>query len=287
MPSTSPKIIDSHAHLNFSDFDKDRDTILDSTLDSGTWVINVGSNFETSRKAVEIAQRHSQGVYAAVGVHPIHVLDEGSSREAMLDLIQNNENVVAIGEIGLDYFHLESEKGKLNADEKDAQFMAVTKKKQQALLSQQLDLARTVNLPVIFHCRHYENYDAHHDILKVLEKFSTLYQNFKLQGVMHCYTGNLQLAEIYLRLGLHIGFTGIITFSNDYNEIIKAIPLERILIETDSPYLSPEPKRGKRNVPENVKYVAEKIAEIKGIKVSKVRKQTIENTRALFSLNVS
>ncbi|MEA3273628.1 MAG: TatD family hydrolase [Patescibacteria group bacterium] len=281
---SSPKIIDSHAHLNFSDFDTDRDAILDDTLDSGTWVINVGSNFETSRKAVEIAQRYSQGVYAAVGIHPIHVLDEGSSREAILDLIQNNENVVAIGEIGLDYFHLESEKGKLKANEEDAQFVAVVKKKQQTLLAQQLELVRAVNLPVIFHCRHYKNYDAHYDMLKVIEKFATLYQNFKLQGVVHCYTGNLQLAEIYLRLGLYLGFTGVITFSDDYNEIIKKTPLERILIETDSPYLSPEPKRGKRNVPENVKYVAEKIAKIKGIKVSEVRSQTVKNTKELFGL---
>ncbi len=287
MPSNHPKIIDSHAHLNFSDFDQDREEILENSLESGTWIINIGADFATSRKAVEIAQGYSRGIYAAIGVHPIHVENETYSQECMLDLIQNNDNVVAIGEIGLDYFHLKSEKGKLNKPVALKKITGAKKsipEKQEELLFKQLELARISGLPIIFHCRHYKNYDAHYDLLKIMEKFAVLYKDFVLRGVIHCYTGDAQLAKIYLKLGLYLGFTGIITFSTDYDEIIKETPLERILIETDSPYLAPAPKRGSRNIPENVKFVAEKIARLKKIKVSKVKKETLKNAQKLFSL---
>jgi TatD DNase family protein len=283
-----PKIIDSHAHLNLPEFNEDREKVLDQTLDSGTWVINVGTNFETSRQAIEIAQRYSQGVYASVGIHPIYVEDETYSQKCMLDLIQNNENVVAVGEIGLDYFHIKDKRGKIKNSNSSSEISRSGKsleEKQQDLLLKQLNLARISGLPVIFHCRHYKNYDAHYDLLKTLEKFATLYKDFVLRGVVHCYTGDAQLAKIYLKLGLYLGFTGIITFSDNYDKIIEETPLERILIETDSPYLSPEPKRGKRNIPENVKFVAEKIAKLKKMKISKIKKKTLGNAQKLFSFN--
>lgn len=279
MPGKYPRLIDSHAHLNFLDFNRDREDIIYDSLEAGIWIINVGAGFDTSRKAVELAQKYCQGVYATIGVHPIHVFSEEYSQEAMWDLAKNNENIVAIGEIGLDYFHLKDKKGKLKGhNEKE------TKEKQKELFFEQLKLARMLQLPVILHCRHNEEYDAHRDILEILEKFTAAYSDFTLKGVMHCYTGDIKLARIYLKLGFYLGFTGVITFSDDYDAIIKETPLDRILVETDCPYLSPEPKRGERNVPQNVKYMVEKIAKVKGEKETIVAKQTVLNASNLFSL---
>ena len=303
------KAIDSHAHLNFAAFEKDRDLVIEDSHKQGVGMINVGAGFDTSRKAVEVAQGYSQGVWAAVGVHPIHALDEDWSEEAMRDLISNNERVVAVGETGLDYFHLFSDRGKVknaagnvakNAVGKAAQNAATKDSKkthenwgkspeeikeiQAKLFIKHLELARLVNLPVIFHCRHFENLDAHFDLLKILEEFASRYKDFQLRGVMHCYTGDEKMAEIYLKLGLYIGFTGVVTFSKDYDKVIEAVPLEQLLIETDCPYLSPVPKRGERNVPANVLLVAEKVAEVKGVEVVEVLRQTTENAIELFNL---
>ncbi|MBU2025439.1 MAG: TatD family hydrolase [Patescibacteria group bacterium] len=285
MDSTKIKIIDSHAHLNFEAFNKDRDKVIEDSHKKGVGMINVGSAFDTSRKAVEIAQDYSRGIWAAIGVHPIHVLDEDFSQEAMRDLACNNERVVAIGETGLDYFHLNSKKGRLKTVAKAGQVEKIKDKQKKVLLSH-LKLARTLDLPLIFHCRCDKNMDAHYDMLEVLEEFSVEHNDFFLKGVMHCYTGNEEFAKIYLKLGLYLGWTGIITFSSDYDEIIRQVPLERILIETDCPYLSPEIRRGERNVPANVWHVAGKIAQVKGERLGRVIKQTRENARNLFGLDV-
>lgn len=292
-----PRLIDSHAHINFGAFDADRDVIIDESLDQGVWMINVGSNFETSRIAVEIAERYVAGVYAAVGVHPIHVLDESYNEACMLDLIRNNQKVAAVGETGLDYFHLESERGKLkaklltntgqpvSAGGRTADSLENIKGRQKKMLLNHLMLAKKTELPVIFHCRHSHDFDAHLDMLAVLEDFAATNKEFVLRGVMHCYTGNVDFARIYLKLGLYLGFTGVITFSSDYDEVVREVPLERILIETDSPYLSPAPRRGERNVPAHVAYVADKIAELKGITPEEVREATSRNALDLFLLH--
>lgn len=292
-----PKLVDSHAHINFGAFDADRDVIIDQSLDQGVWMINVGSNFETSRIAVEIAERYVSGVYSAVGVHPIHVLDESYDEACMLDLIRNNQKVVAVGETGLDYFHLESERGKLKAErlakavqanvakhaaDRPADLVAKIKARQKKLLASHLMLAKKTDLPLIFHCRHSRDFDAHLDMLAVLEDFAATHKEFVLRGVMHCYTGNVDFARIYLKLGLYLGFTGVITFSSDYDEVVQEVPLERLLIETDAPYLSPVPRRGERNVPAHVAYVADKIAELKGITPEEVRQAASQNAFDLF-----
>lgn len=276
-----PKIIDSHSHVNFRAFNEDRDAVIDSALDAGTWMVNVGSNFETSRLAVEIAERYVAGVYSAVGIHPIHVLDETYDEGCMLDLAGNSDKVVAVGETGLDYFHLMGGTGKLSA-KKDPEKI---KEKQKKLFISHLLLAKKTALPVIFHCRHFEKFDAHHDLIVALEEFSADNQDFVLSGVMHCYTGSAKLAEVYLRLGLYVGFTGVVTFSEEYDEVIDAVPMERMLIETDCPYLSPVPRRGERNVPNNVSLVGEHIARVKGIKKEEVFEQTARNALELFSLD--
>jgi TatD DNase family protein len=275
-----PYLIDSHVHLGFEAFCDDWQEVLGEALEKKIWVVNVGAGFDTSRKAVEIAQGYSSGVYAAVGTHPIHVLEEDFSQEIFWDLATNNERVVAIGETGLDYFHLLSDQGKLAKTVSPKK----VKEKQKKVLRGHLELARITNKPLIFHCRHFKNWDAHLDFLKVLEDFSIERHDFILRGVMHCYTGNLSLAQAYLKLGLYLGFTGIITFSSDLEEVIRETPLERILVETDCPYLSPDPKRGERNVPINVRYVASKIAEIKGVSLEEVAKVTTRNAFDLFDL---
>jgi len=281
MTSNLPKIIDSHAHVNFQAFSEDREIVIDNALNSGTWMVNVGSNFETSRLAVEIAEKHVNGVYAAIGVHPIHVLEDTYDEACMLDLAGNSDKVVAVGETGLDYFHLLNGKGKL-ADEKNPEMI---KEKQKKLFFAHLFLAKKLGLPAILHCRHYKKYDAHRDMLAAMEEFSSINQDFILRGVMHCYTGSAQLAELYLRLGLYIGFTGVVTFSDEYDEAIETVPLERMLIETDCPYLSPEPKRGERNIPENVRFVGEHIARVKGMTSEEIFEQTAQNAVELFSLD--
>ena len=176
-----------------------------------------------------------------------------------------------MGEIGLDYFDNITEKAK---------------EKQKQVFMEQLDLARQMDKPIIFHCR-----KAYNDLIELLEIFSFGCSNCmmscapnKLRGVIHCFMGRLSQSEKFLEMGFHISFNGLITYARDYDKVIKNTPLDRILIETDAPYLTPEPHRGKRNEPLYVKYVAEKIAEIKGIKYNQVAKQTTKNARELFGI---
>jgi len=279
MNKEGPKIIDSHAHVNFYVFANDKDQVLMEAKESGTWVINVGSNFETSRKALEIAQDFTIGVYSAIGIHPIHVSHEEFDEECMLDLARNNSGVVGIGETGLDYFHINRGDEKISAKEKEEVI-----EKQKKLFIDHLELARKLNLPVILHCRSHEGNDAYEDMLEILSDFKSKYDDFDLRGVIHCYTGNLAIAKMFINLGFCVGFTGVITFTKDYDEVVGNLPMEKILIETDCPYLAPEPKRGKRNEPKYVRYVSKKIAELKSLDENEVNEFTVQNTRELFGI---
>lgn len=258
-------LIDTHAHLNFEDFENDREEIIGRCLNNDIWIINIGANYETSKKAVEIAEKYEKGVYASVALHPHDVTKEKFDYKKYKELAKNSK-VVAIGECGLDYAFCED-------DEK-------IQKLQQKVFIQHLELAKEFKKPVVIHCRR-----LFPEILKLITQNSQL----KTRGALHCYMGRWSYAEKYLKLGLYISFTGLITYARDYDKVIKNTPLERILIETDAPYLTPEPLRqaqGKsvRNVPENVKYVAEKIAEIKQIPFDKVASQTTQNARELFMI---
>jgi len=274
-------LIDTHAHLNFNAYKADLDKVIQRSLDNNIWMINVGSQYETSKKAVKIAEQYEKGVYAAVGLHPIHLSDgifktkidqeeiEFQTREEDFDYqkykeLAQSKKVAAIGEIGLDYWYKPKTKKKLEE----------FKQKQKEVFLQQLELARELSLPVIFHCR-----TAHDDLLETLN-FQV--SSFKLRGAIHCFTGNWQQAERYLEMGLYLGFNGII-FKLDLDEIIKKTPLEKILIETDCPYLTPPPMEG-RNEPLYVKYVAEKIAGIKRLSFERLADVTIRNARELFKI---
>ena len=242
-------LFDTHAHLNFAAFNHDREEVIEKCLKKDIWLINVGTNYETSKKAIEIAEKYPEGVYAAIGLHPIN-LEEDFDEQKYRNLAKSKK-VVAIGEIGLDYYYKPKTKRKLE----------IFKQKQRELLFQELKLADELNLPVIFHCRM-----AHNDLLEILNtKYKTL--NTKFRGVIHCFTGTWEQAQKYLEMGFYLGFNGII-FKLSLDEIIEKTPLDRILIETDCPYLTPPlpaealAKAG-RNEPIFVKYIAEYIAKIR------------------------
>ena len=263
---------DTHSHLNFSAFKKDYKEVIDRSLKEKTHMIIAGSQQSTSERGVRIASEYDKGVWAAVGIHPLHlekqmVKEENLSFETkgeeydnkIYEELARHEKVKAIGETGLDYFRTK-EKGAI--------------KKQQEVFIKQLDLASILKLPAIVHCR-----EAHDDTIKILGSF-----NGRIRAVLHCYTGNINEAEKYLEMGHCISFTGIITFTKAYNEVVKMIPLERIMAETDCPLLTPDPMRGKRNEPINVKYIVKKIAEIKKIDEKQVVETLYYNSINFFNV---
>jgi len=282
-------LIDTHAHVNFAAFKDDAEEVIRRSLDNDTWMILVGAEFKTSNRALHYANKYEKGVYAAIGLHPIH-LEEGQvdSQEednsysfipryeefdyGSYEKLAKFEKVVAIGEIGLDYYHLDPTKD-----------VNVVKKKQHEVFAQQLLLARSIDLPVIIHCR-----QAHDDLLEILQEFKKEYghiiPNDRPWGVIHCFSGDEDLAWKYFRLGLLISFTGLITFSKQWDDLIRKIPLDKIMIETDTPYMTPEPYRGERNEPVLVQYVAKRIADIKSLKVEKVAETTTRTARELFRI---
>lgn len=270
-------LIDTHAHVNFSAYKSDADEVIRRSLDSDTWIINVGSQYSTSKKAVELAEKYEKGVYAAVGLHPIH-MEDGFDYEKYKQLAQS-PGVVAIGEIGLDY----------------KEEYVIFKEKQKDIFLQQLELAREMNLPIIFHCR-----KAHADLIKTINSNNSTSMKKLLKGVVHCFSGSWKEARQYLEMGFYLGFNGII-FKLNLNETIKKTPLDNILIETDCPYLTPPQVQGRvaetlsnlpprvasrrsLNEPIYVKYVAEKIAEIKNITLKEVAQVTTENAKKLFKI---
>ena len=266
-------LVDTHAHVNFNAYKDDADEVIRRSLDNNIWMLNIGSQYDTSKKAVEIVEKYEQGVYAAVGLHPIHLgpskfvdeeevkfktREESFNKEKYRELTLNSK-VVAIGETGLDYYYTDDKK---------------VKELQKKVFKKHLELANELNKPVIFHCR-----KAYDDLL-----YEILNTKYELQGVVHCFMGKLSQAEEFLKLGFYLGFDGPITYCQDYDKVIKNTSIERILVETDSPYLTPEPFRGQRNEPSYVKYVAQKIAEIKEISFEKVVEQTTLNAKELFNL---
>lgn len=289
-------LIDTHSHLNFSDFEEDRNEVIKRCFENKVSMINIGTNFETSKKAIEIAQQYQGKAWAAIGLHPIN-LDTGlikiknqkSKCKNWEDLTEDkfnyqkykelskNQRVVAIGEVGLDYYW----------KPKTTKKKEIFKKKQKDLLFQELKLASELNLPVIFHCRM-----AHQDLIEIL--LSQKYLSFKKRrkGVMHGFVGKKGELEAYLKMGFYIGFNGII-FKNiegiNFIENIKITPLDKILIESDCPFLMPPVftksaiKPG-RNEPASIRFIAENIADIKRVSVEKVINITTQNAKQLFNI---
>lgn len=280
-------LIDTHAHINFKAYKEDGDKVIRQTLGENVWMIIVGSEYKTSRTALDYANKYEKGVYTAVGLHPIHLdevraedLDDAYSFKTrsedfnydLYEKLAKFQKVVAIGEIGLDYHHINLD-GNVNE----------IKNKQKKVFKDQVLLARRLDLPVIIHCR-----QAHDDMLTLIQDIKNehkdLFSGGKPWGVMHCFSGNEDLAWKYFSFGLLISFTGLITFSKQWDDLIRKMPMDKFMIETDSPYMTPEPFRGKRNEPLLVKKVAERIAEIKGLEIEKVAEVTTRNAKDLFRI---
>ena len=255
------ELIDTHAHLDGEKFDADREEVIARARANGVVkIITMGDNLASSARSVALAEGF-EPVYAAVGVHPEEAQPMTSADDDQLAAWAAQEKVVAIGEIGLDYYW-----------EKDEEKRAL----QRAIFVRQLDLARQLDLPVCIHDR-----EAHGDMMKILKT-----EGRGLRGVLHCYSGSWEMAAELLKGDWYFGIDGPLTYKNAAKlpEIVQRLPAERILVETDSPYLSPMPFRGKRNEPAHVLYVAKKAAELRGESLEIFARATRENTRALYGI---
>ena len=253
-------LFDTHAHLDDSRFDEDRDEIIRQSRQNGVeLILNAGSNIETSVKSIALAGKY-EFIYASVGVHPHDASNMDGETAAVLAALAENKKVRAIGEIGLDYHY--------DLSPRDVQ-------KQRFV--EQIELARQLKLPVIVHDR-----EAHGDIMDIFKRTRIK----EVGGVLHSFSGSTEMAVECIKMGLYISISGPVTFNNARKtmEAVKEVPLDMLLIETDSPYLTPAPHRGKRNYPGYVKLVAEKIADIKGISFEEVAQQTKENGKRLFGI---
>ncbi len=268
-------LIDTHAHLNFKAFEDDLGGIAKKCESHPMSVINVGAQFETSKRAVEITEY--KNFYASLGLHPIHVFDEDFVLEDYQKLI--TDKVIAIGETGLDYFHSPK-----SEDENKLPITEKVIKKQVEVFEKHIKLAKQNNLPLILHGRNSKDdftlQTVYFDMCKILDSHN--YYN----GVFHCFAGTQMEAKTIVDCGMYIGFTGIITYPNAQNlrDIVKYLPIDRILIETDSPYLAPQKYRGTRNEPIYVEEVARQIASIKNMILEDVIDATYENAKKLFKI---
>ena len=321
-------LFDSHSHPHFNAFKDDADEVIERALRQGVEMLLVGTQIDTSKKSIEVAERH-EGVWAAVGLHPIHLEEgyfdpeedpapdavlaatvrgqsqtglepfkrraEAYSKEVYRGLAMSSKKVVAIGECGLDYYRLEGDEMRREA----------VKAKQQQVFREQAELAAELDLALVVHCRNSSpaergereklstalsngggdvspSKDAQGDVFKILQSVKAEHPNLRV--VIHCFTGIPEEAKRHLGLGFYISFSGIITFAHDWDEFIRATPLGKLLIETDCPYLTPVPHRGKRNEPAYVEYTAQHLAKLKGVSFEEVARVTTANAKRLFNI---
>ena len=281
-----PKYIDIHAHVNFKAFDLDREEVIKRALDKDTWIINIGTQIDTSKKAVELTHQYKEGVYAIVGLHPIHteesfhdeeeVNGEGfKSRAEEFDKniyreFLKDPKVVGIGECGLDYYHMDSE----------------SIEKQKKVLIEQIELANEFGKPLMLHIRNNptdETRNAYADTAEVLKKYAIV------KGVSHFFAGSVEDMKRFIELGFFVSFAGPITYKPkpeicDYVGVIRETPLNMILTDTDCPYVAPVPHRGRRNEPVYVSEIVKKIAEIKNLSEKEVAEAIVLNAKRLFGI---
>lgn len=281
---TTPYLIDTHSHLHFKAFDLDREHALDAMRAKNIWGISVGTNEVTSRLGIAFAEQHPD-IFATVGYHPEHLsssyTDEKEEADTkpydiknIMKLAVSSTKVVALGETGLDFFRIDADRDR-----------GIAMKDQEQALRDHIHAAKKLNLPLVIHCR-----DAFEALANVLQDEQN--QGNTVQGVVHCFTGSWTDAVPLLDLGLHLSFTGIITYPLKKTadpalspvEVAKKMPIERLLVETDAPWLTPVPHRGKKNEPAYVEYVADKIAAIRGLSLAEIAKATTENAFSLFGL---
>ena len=254
------KIFDSHAHYDDEEFDDDRKEVIEELKNNGViGIMNCSSSYESIAKTCELINTWDF-IYGAVGIHPENA-DEFKDEmlEEFKEIIKKNPKVKAIGEIGLDYYWDENPDKEIQKD----------------VFRKHMKLAEELNLPVIIHDR-----DAHEDTLNIIKEFPNV------KGVVHCFSGSVEFAKECLKLGYYIGVTGVVTFKNAKKvvKVVKEVPIERLLVETDCPYMAPEPNRGKRNKSSYIKYVIEKISEIKEINPKEFNIKVNENLQNLFKI---
>lgn len=291
-PQPPAPFFDAHTHVQFSGFDADREKVLARAREAGVWMVNVGTQINTSRAAIELAERHAaagdNSIFAAVGLHPVHTdrsfhdAQELGGGEAVQGFTSRGETfdieeyrrlalhakTVAIGECGLDYFHCDGQ----------------IRKQKEAFIAQ-AELSIEVKKPLMIHCRNGETGNAFADLIEILKFYK------KANGIIHFFTGTPDDARALLDLGFSFTFGGAITFpprkgqaAGSYDEVVKMIPPDRILSETDAPYIAPVPYRGKRNEPTYIPEVVKKLAELKNIAPEKMKTQIWENARRLFAI---
>ncbi|WP_181538813.1 TatD family hydrolase [[Anoxybacillus] calidus] len=253
-------LFDTHAHLNAIQYNDDLQEVINRALEEGVSnIVVVGFDRPTISRAIELAEQYPF-IYAAVGWHPVDAIDMTEEDLQMIEQLAAHPKVVALGEMGLDYYWDKS-----------------PKEVQKEVFRKQIALAKKVKLPIIIH-----NREATADIIEILKEENAA----EVGGVMHCFTGSVEVAKQCIDMNFYISFGGPVTFKNAKKpkEVAKEIPLEHLLIETDCPYLTPHPFRGKRNEPSYVKYVAEAIAELKGISFEEVAQKTSDNAKKLFGI---
>ncbi len=276
---------DAHTHTQFAVYNEDRHYVIERASALGVGMVNIGTNLETSKKAVRLANEYKDNyVYAAVGIHPIyaaksfHDEQEFGSKESAKKLSEDGETfdkdaymeladdlkVVAIGECGLDYFHTRDDE---------------TRKKQQKLFLHHVELSKKVGKPLMIHCR-----AAYDDLITILTEHKN--QLLVPAGIIHFFSGTTEHAQKLLELGFYFTFGGVVTFTRDYDGVVTYIPISRILSETDAPYVTPVPHRGKRNEPSFVVEVAKKLADLKGVSEEEMAEQTLVNAERVFSIKL-
>lgn len=264
-------MIDVHCHLNFKAFEKDHDEVIKRAIDAGVEkIINVGTSIETSKKAVELSEEY-ENLYAIIGIHPHHAdkLEEGWEKE--IDKFSKNPKVIAIGEVGIDYFSYKSNG-------------VVDPKLQKEIFEKQIEISIKNRLPLQIHGRH-----AARDIISVLKRHKS--NLLDIPGMFHCMAGNIEYLKQVLDLGFYVGFDGNITYKGlapgedtSLSDLARYAPLDRIIVETDAPFLTPEPHRGGRNEPSYAIIVGEFIAKIKGTSFREIDRITTDNTRKIFKI---
>lgn len=283
MEKNNPKFIDIHSHVQFSAFTEDFDEVIKRSLDSDTWMINIGTNLKTSKDALALSEKYPEGVFTIIGLHPVHANASFHDKEELgeegkpftskgeefnveeFEKLISHPKVVGVGECGLDFFRIEGDK-------------EIYIQRQVKAFESQIDLAVKYDKPIMIHCR-----DAYPEVLEILSKKKDIYGE-KLRGNFHFFAGTLEDAQKILDLGFNFSFTGVITFAQQYEELVKMAPLDRIFSETDCPYVTPAPHRGKRNEPVFVSEVVKKIAEIKGLGFEEVSAKLAQNAIDFFRL---
>ncbi len=263
--------IDIHSHIHDTVFDEDRDVLVAEMKRRGFATITIGTDVIESEKAIVCAEKYDN-VWATVGVHPVDNRNEVFDKENYRELL-NHPKVIALGECGLDYYHLRSFEGDKEADTL----------RQKTLFAEQVELAVECDKPLMLHGRPDQGMDAYEDMLEILVEAKKKYGE-KLRGNAHFFVGTPDIAKQFGNIGFTISLSGVITFANMYEELVRVTPLHMIQAETDSPYATPAPHRGKRNTPLYVEHVYEKIAEIKGLGKEEVRVQLLKNAERVFGL---